>query len=45
MSTQPKYIAVLNRHRSAKLYQRRGLVSPQRLSDEAIQRLAERRAA
>lgn len=43
MSTQPKYIAALNRQRSRKLYQRRGIVPPQRLSDDAIQRIHERR--
>ncbi len=45
MSTQPKYIAILNRERTAKLYRRRGIVQPQRLSDEAIREFPKRSAA
>jgi hypothetical protein len=45
MSTQPKYVAILSRLHSAKLYRRRGIVQPQRLSDEAIRQLPQRRAA
>jgi hypothetical protein len=40
MSTQPKYIAVLNPESTKRLYKRRGIVQPQSLSDEAIRQLA-----
>jgi hypothetical protein len=45
MSTQPKYISILSGQRTANLYRRRGIVPPQRLSDEALRKLAGLRAA